>query len=211
MMKIGILGTGNVGSTLGTRWAAAGHEVMFGSRDPAAAKVKSLVAVAGAKARAGSPSETAAFGEVVVLATPFGATEDAIRGAGSLSGKTVIDCTNPLAADLSGLTIGHTTSAAEAVAGWAKGAKVVKALNSTGSGNMANPRYGNEAASMFVCGDDAGAKTTAVALVKALGFDVVDAGPLKNARLLEPLAMLWITLAYGLGNGPDIAFRLVRR
>lgn len=109
------------------------------------------------------------------------------------------------------MTIGHTTSAGEAVAGWARGARVVKALNSTGAGNMTDPRYGGERASMFLCGDDGPAKATVSELVRGLGFDVVDAGPLRNARLLEPLAMLWITLAYGLGNGPNIAFRLLRR
>jgi predicted dinucleotide-binding enzyme len=210
-MQIGIIGTGNVGSALGKRWAAAGHTIVFGTRDPGSAKVKSLVSGIGPKARAGRIAEAATFGEVVVLATPFGATEDAIRQAGNLSGKVVVDCTNPLKPDFSGLTVGHTTSAGESVAGWARAAKVVKALNSTGAGNMVDPRYGSECASMFVCGDDASAKATVSDLVRALGFDVVDAGPLVNARLLEPLAMLWITLAYGLGQGPNIAFRLLRR
>ncbi len=210
-MKIGIVGTGNVGSALGKRWAGLGHTVMFGARDPGDAKVKALVTSAGTSARAGSIADAATFGEVVVLATPYEAAESAIRQAGNLSGKVLIDCTNPLPADLSGLTIGHTTSAGETVAGWARGARVVKALNSTGAGNMTDPRYGSERASMFVCGDDAPAKATVSDLVRGLGFDVVDAGPLRNARLLEPLAMLWITLAYGLGNGPNIAFRLLRR
>ncbi len=210
-MKIGIIGTGNVGSALGTRWAGLGHTVMFGARNPADAKVTALVTAAGASARASTIADSATFGEVVVLATPYSATENAIRQAGNLSGKVLIDCTNPLAADFSGLTVGHTTSAGETVAGWARGARVVKALNSTGAGNMTDPRYGNERASMFVCGDDDPAKATVSELVRGLGFDVVDAGPLRNARLLEPLAMLWITLAYGLGNGPNIAFRLLRR
>lgn len=210
-MRIGIIGTGNVGSALGKRWADAGHEVMFGVRDPGDAKVKALVAALGLPARAGSVTEAAAFGEVVVLATPFAAAEAAIRQAGSLNGKVLIDCTNPLTPDLTGLTVGHTTSAGEAVAGWAKSAKVVKTLNTTGAGNMTDPRYGGERASMFLCGEDAAAKGTAAELVGELGFDVVDAGPLSAARLLEPLAMLWITLAYSLGNGPNIAFRLMRR
>jgi predicted dinucleotide-binding enzyme len=97
------------------------------------------------------------------------------------------------------------------VAGWARGARVVKALNSTAAGSMLDPRYGPDRATMFVCGDDAAAKATVSDLVGALGFEVVDAGPLRNARLLEPLAMLWITLAYPLGHGPHIAFRLLRR
>jgi hypothetical protein len=210
-MHIGIIGTGNVGSALGKRWAAASHAIMFGARDPGAAKVKALVAEVGSGARAGQIAEAAAFGEVVVLATPFPATEDAVRQAGSLAGKVVVDCTNPLNADFTGLTVGHSTSAGESVAAWARGARVVKALNCTGAGNMLDPGYGTERASMFVCGDDAAAKATVADLVRALGFDVIDAGPLRSARLLEPLAMLWITLAYGLGHGPNIAFRLLRR
>jgi hypothetical protein len=210
-MKIGIIGTGNVGSTVGKRWTAAGHEVMFGSRDPADARVRRLVSDADGKARSGTIAAAAAFGEVVVLATPFDATEDAIRQAGHLTGKVVIDATNPLTYDFTGLTVGYSTSAGEMVAGWARDARVVKTLNTTGAGNMADPRYGSETASMFVCGDDPSAKTLVAELVRALGFEVVDAGPLRNARLLEPLAMLWITLAYGLGHGPNIAFRLLRR
>jgi predicted dinucleotide-binding enzyme len=91
------------------------------------------------------------------------------------------------------------------------GAKVVKAFNTTGAGNMANPRFGGEAASMFICGDDAAAKKTVASLAEALGFEAVDAGSLSQARLLEPLAMLWISMAYGFGRGPNIAFKLLRR
>ena len=107
-MRIGIIGTGTVGATLGKRWAATGHEVMFGAREPGSAKVTSLVAAAGVKTRAGSVAEAARFGEVVVLATPFDATEAAIRQAGDLAGRVVIDCTNPLKPDLSGLEVGFS-------------------------------------------------------------------------------------------------------
>ncbi len=210
-MRIGIIGTGNVGSAVGTRWALAGHDVMFGARDAKSPKVQALVAAAGKSARAGTVAEAAAFGPVVVLATPFEAAESAIRQAGDLGGKVVIDCTNPLRPDLSALSVGHTTSGGESVARWAKGARVVKALNTTGAGNMTDPRYPEAPATMFVCGGDAGAKATVSELVKALGFDVVDAGPLAQARLLEPLAMLWIWLAYQGRLGPNIAFRLMRR
>jgi predicted dinucleotide-binding enzyme len=210
-MKIGIIGTGNVGSAVGKRWAAAGHEVMFGTRDPGDARVRELVAAAGGKTRVGTIGAAATFGDVVLLATPFAATESAIRQAGHLTGKVVIDATNPLTDDFTGLTLGHSTSAAEMVAGWAPGARVIKALNTTGAGNMTDPRYGSETATMFLCGDDSVAKAVVTDLVKALGFEVVDAGPLRSARLLEPMAMLWITLAYGLGHGPNIAFRLLRR
>jgi 8-hydroxy-5-deazaflavin:NADPH oxidoreductase len=210
-MQIAIIGTGNVGSALGKRWAAAGHDILFGVRDAATQRVTSAVAAAGARARAVSVGEAAQAARVVVLATPFSGTEAAIAACGNLAGKIVVDCTNPLAPNLDGLTIGHTDSAGEAVARWAKGAKVIKALNTTGSGNMLNPRYGNEALSMFMCGDDTDAKKLVTGLIADLGFEPVDAGGLTQARYLEPLAMLWISMAYRYGNGPNFGFRVVRR
>jgi predicted dinucleotide-binding enzyme len=110
-----------------------------------------------------------------------------------------------------GLVLGHTTSAAEQVAGWAAGAKVVKAFNTTGWPNMANPKYGDQSATMFICGDDAGAKAAVTRLSDELGFETLDAGPLKVARYLEPMAMLWIHLCIGMGWGPGFAFKVLRR
>jgi len=210
-VKIGIIGAGNVGGTLGRAWAAKGHAVVFGARDPRGPKVQELVKATAGTARAATPAEAAAHGEVVLLATPWAAAQAALRGAGDLTGKILIDATNPLRPDLSGLTLGHTTSAAEEVARWAPGAKVVKAFNTIGAQHMANPRFGTQSASMLICGDDAAAKKAVLALAEVLGFDPVDAGPLAQARLLEPLAMLWISLAYAYGHGPDIAFKLLRR
>ena len=210
-MKIGIIGPGNVGSTLGRAWAEKGHDILFGVRDPRAKKVEDAIKATGGKARAASVKEAAAQAEVVLLAVPWGATQDAIKAAGNLGGKIVIDATNPLKPDLSGLALGHTTSAGEEVARWAAGAKVVKAFNTIGAQHMANPRFGGQSASMFICGDDAAAKKTVAALAEALGFESVDAGPLTQARLLEPLAMLWISMAYAYGHGVNIAFRLLRR
>jgi 8-hydroxy-5-deazaflavin:NADPH oxidoreductase len=209
-MQIAIIGTGN-GAALGKRWAAAGHDILFGVRDTAAPKVASAVAAAGVRARAVSVGEAAQAASVVVLATPFSGTEAAVIACGNLAGKVVIDCANPLAPNLAGLTVGHTDSAGEAVARWAKGAKVIKALNTTGSGNMLNPRYGDENLSMFVCGDHGDAKKVVSGLVAELGFDPVDAGGLTQARYLEPLAMLWISTAYSYGFGPNFGFRVVRR
>ena len=209
-MNVAIIGAGRVGAALGTRWAVAGHAVMYGVRKPDDPKMVPLLEGT-PNGRAGSVAQAAAFGDVVVLATPWSATESAVRAAGNLAGKIVVDVTNPINETFFGLTVGHTSSGGETVAGWAKGAKVVKTLNSTGSNNMLDPKYGNDAVSMFVCGDDAAAKGTVSELVKTLGFDVVDAGPLASARLLEPLAMLWISLAYAWGQGTDIAFRLMRR
>ena len=148
---------------------------------------------------------------MVVLATPWEATQSAIQKAGNLAGKVVLDCTNPLLPDLSGLALGTTTSGGEQVAGWAAGAHVVKIFNTTGAGNMGNPVYGNDRNTMFYCGDDAAAKQTAAQLAGDLGFEVSDAGPLTQARLLEPLALLWISLALKQGLGFDIAFKLMRR
>jgi 8-hydroxy-5-deazaflavin:NADPH oxidoreductase len=210
-MKIAILGAGNVGSALGRGWAAKGHAIFFGVRNPLSAEISALVKSLGGSARAGSVAEAAADAEIVVLATPWPATQDAVHAAGNLGGKIVIDCTNPLAPDLSGLTVGHDNSAGEEVARWAKGAHVVKAFNTTGAGNMSNAHYASDRPTMCICGDDAAAKSSVAALAEDLGFEAVDAGPLRTARLLEPFAMLWIDLAVKQGLGPNIAFKLLRR
>ena len=210
-MKIGIIGAGNVGGALGKGWARKGHAVMFGVRDATDPKLSALLKEAGPNARSASVPEAAGYGEVVVLATPWRATQDAIRNAGSLAGKTVLDCTNPLKPDLSGLELGLTTSGAEQVASWAVGAKVVKVFNTTGSNNMENPAYPEGPTTMLYCGDDPGAKKSAAQLATDLGFEAIDAGGLAIARLLEPYAMLWIHLAVRQGMGRDFAFRLMRR
>ncbi|MBI2468125.1 MAG: NAD(P)-binding domain-containing protein, partial [Candidatus Rokubacteria bacterium] len=107
-MKIAIIGAGNVGGTLGTAWAAKGHDVVFGVRDPREAKVQELLRATGGKARAASVREAAAAAELVLLATPWGAAQDALRAAGDLKGKILVDATNPLKPDFSGLALGHT-------------------------------------------------------------------------------------------------------
>jgi predicted dinucleotide-binding enzyme len=210
-MKIGMIGAGSVGGALGQRWAAAGHEIKFGVRDASKAEVVQLLTSMGPRASAGPVAEAAAFGEVVVLATPWEAAQAAIQSAGNLAGKILVDCTNPLQPALAGLSVGHTTSAGEEVAKWAKGARVVKAFNTTGAPNMANPRFGSSRAVMFMAGDDAAAKAAVKKLGEDLGFEMVDAGALVQARLLEPLAMLWIHLALKQGLGRDFALGLLRR
>jgi len=210
-MKIAIIGAGNVGGTLGKAWAARGHDVVFGVRDPHDRKLDELLKDSGGRAQAASVRNAVAAADIVVLAVPWGSAQDAIRGAGDLRGKVFVDATNPLKPDLSGLALGHTTSAGEEIARWAAGAKVVKAFNTIGAQHMANPRFDGQSASMFICGDDAAAKKTVASLAAALGFEPVDAGPLTQARLLEPLALLWISMAYAYGQGTDIAFRLLRR
>jgi predicted dinucleotide-binding enzyme len=213
-MKVAIIGAGGVGGTLGTAWAQkAGHEIFFGVRDPKSDKVQALLRTLGGKARAGTPAEAAAFADVIVLATPWQAAEAAIRSMGNLNGKIILDATNPLAMgpDGLGLEIGHDTSAGEKVQGWAKGAAVFKTLNTTGYNNMADPALRGVKSVMFVAGDDAAAKPKVMALIAALGFEAIDAGPLRNARLLEAHAMLWIELALKRGLGRDFAFAILRR
>lgn len=202
-MKIGIVGTGNVGITLGRRFAQLGHEVTFGTRRPNDPKLQEL-------GRLTSQQEAAQSSEIIVLSTPWPATREAVRGLGNLSGKILLDCTNPLLPDLSGLTLGTTTSAGEQVAEWSPGARVVKIFNTIGYNIMQNPSFPQAPATLFFCGDDPSAKSIARDLAAALGFDPVDAGPLRQARLLEPFALLWISLALG-GQGRDVAFRLMRR
>jgi len=173
--------------------------------------MRELVRNAGGTARAASSADAAASSDIVLVATPWPATRGAIEGAGPLAGKILIDATNPLLPQLAGLEFGNTTSGAEQVASWAPGARVVKAFNTIGFNIMANPRFGDRAASMFYCGDDAAAKQVVHQLAAEIGLDAHDAGPLGQARLLEPFAMLWISLAVAHGYGREIAFDFMRR
>jgi 8-hydroxy-5-deazaflavin:NADPH oxidoreductase len=213
-MKIAIIGAGNVGGTLGAAWAQkAGHDIFFGVRDAKSEKTQALLSKIGGKARAGTPAEAAAFGDFIVLTTPWPQAEAAIRSLGNVSGRIILDATNPLVRGPDGISleIGHNTSAGEKVQGWAKGASVFKTLNTTGFGNMADPIFNGVKSVMFVAGDDTANKPKVMTLVGELGFDVIDAGPLRNARLLEAHAMLWIDLALVRGLGRDFAFARVKR
>ena len=209
-MRIGVIGTGNVGGALGTGWARAGHEVTFGARDPNTDEVNQLLSRSGRKASAASVESAVAQADVVALAIPWAAvTEVLARIAPSLSGKVLIDCTNP---STSFPTVDHSSgSGGEQVAKMVAGAYVVKAFNTTGFENMENPKYGAEAATMFYAGDHAVAKKVAHDLAQDLGFDPVDAGELKQAHTLELLASFWGGLAYGQKLGRGIAFRLLRK
>jgi len=216
-----VIGAGNVGGTLGRRWAELGHEVAFGARRPAdgAAAVKGGGELP-AGARVVTPAEAVRGADVVLLATPWSAVPDALREAGveggALDGVVLIDATNPLAAGLR-LDVGPKgESGGERVQALAPRARVVKAFNTTGFNNMARPAYDGAPTMMCYAGDDVGAKATTFELVAALGFDPVDAGPLSRSRELEHLAVLWIALAAGPGAGAlafgrEFAFRLVRR
>ena len=209
-MKIAVIGMGSVGATLGQRWAELGHAVTFGAKDPGDAKAKALIGRIGNGAAVRTVAKAAADAEVVVLATPASANADAIAAAGDLSGKILIDVTNPLKPDLSGLTVGPDSSGAEQVAKLAPQARVYKALNQTGFENMADPVFPTGRALMFVAGDDSAGKSVVLKLVSELGFDAIDAGGLAVARLLEPLAMLWIHLMVRRKLGRKFAFALLR-
>lgn len=209
-MIVAVIGTGNVGAALGQRWAQAGHRIIYGSREPQSARVQELVRQSGRQASAAHDVDAARAADVILLATPWHVSVDLARSLGDLGGKVLIDATNPIGPNWT-LAVGYTTSAAEQIAAAAPSARVVKAFNSTGSANMLDPNYGGEPLSLFLCGDDADAKATVTALAASIGFEVVDSGALVAARLLEPLALLWIGLAYGQGLGPNIGFRLLRR
>jgi hypothetical protein len=208
-MRIGIVGSGNVGSALARGWIANAHQVMLGVRDTESSAARERAEHLGAAL--GSVREAGRFGQVVVLAVPWAAVDDVLAELGDIGDSILLDCTNPLAPGQGGLVTGGAASAGEHVAARAMGARVVKVFNSTGSGNIARPTYPEGAASMLLCGDDAAAKSIAAGLAADLGFDPVDAGALHAARLLEPLALLWLRLARGQGLGPDIGFRLMRR
>lgn len=210
-MKIGIIGSGNVGGVLGSRWAQNGHEITFSSREPGSEKMKRLLADAGPTASAATIAETAGRSDVLLLATPWPATKDMLAQAGDLSGKILIDAVNPFLPDLSGLEVGRDSSAGELVAQWAPGAKVVKAFNTIGNNIMADTNLSGHAALLLYCGDDEAGKKVVHGLATELGFDAEDAGPLKQARLLEPFAMLWVSLAYGMRWGREFAFKVIRR
>lgn len=214
-MKIGILGTGDVGQALGIGFATLGHDVKIGSRDPNQEKIKAWVNKAGAKASAGTFAEAAAFGELVVLCTIWTGAENAIRLADPehLVGKVVIDTTNPL--DFSGgippkLAIGHSDSAGEQVQRWLPNSQIVKAFNIVGSGHMFKPNFPGGPPDMFICGNDDPAKATVSDLLKTFGWSVIDIGGIECARYLEPLAMVWIRHFFRV-NSVNHAFKLLRK
>ena len=205
-MDIAILGTGNVGSTLGPAWARAGHTIVYGSRTPDSASVRELVERTGPGARALLPAQAAAQADTLLLATPWRVARDYLLGLGDLRGKVLLDATNAIQERPQG-----TASTAELLARALPGTHVVKAFNCIGTAGMEDPHFAGHTAGLFLAGDDAGAKERAAGLARDLGFGVVDCGALSAAEQLEHLARLWVHLAYGLEHGPDIAFTLLKR
>jgi len=201
-MKIAIVGAGKVGKTLGTALRAKSHAVVYGVRDPNATDERYARTVA----------EALPAAEVVILATPWTATEALVcEHADSLAGKIVIDATNPINPSLTRLAVGFDTSGAELLQSQARRAKFYKAFNSTGVAVMAKPKFPEGKAVMLVAGPDGPEKKTVQRIVADVGFEPVDAGELKAARLLEPMAMLWVQLALTKGEGRDFAFIMARR
>jgi 8-hydroxy-5-deazaflavin:NADPH oxidoreductase len=199
-MKIAILGAGNVGGTLGKRFAECGHEIYFGVPNPEKYKAENL------PGKIGKVSQAAKDAEIILLAVPYNAIDEAVKECGDVAGKIIIDATNPLGMTPDGLNliVGFETSGAEKLQQIAVGAKVVKCFNQTGFNVMANPNH----SMMFVCGDDAGANETVRQLAAEIGFDAVTIGVLSKARLLEPLAMLWIHLSISSDLKRNFAFSI---
>ncbi len=208
-MKISILGAGNVGMALARALVRAGQPVTIGVPDPA--RYAEAVAALGAQATLVGSDEAVERGDVVILAVPYPAALAIAQARPDWQGRVLVDATNPLAPGLAGLSLGTTTSGAEQVAERARGARVVKAFNTTGAENMADSRYVQGQPMMPVAGDDAAAREQVLSLATLIGFDAIDMGPLSAARYLEPLAMVWIHLAFKQGQGRRFAFARMTR
>jgi 8-hydroxy-5-deazaflavin:NADPH oxidoreductase len=209
-MNIGIIGTGNMGSSLGKIWAENGHKIMFSySRDTT--KLEKIASSIGSNASVGTPAEAVKFADVVVLAVPYGAIEDALKAAGSVEGKLLFSIVNALLPDMSGMAVGTTTSAAEEIAKLAPGARVIEALPVFAEVlNSPSHRFGDQLATVFYTGDDEAAKQVVADLLREIDVEPIDAGSLKNSRYVEPAMMLLIQLAYTQQLG-QIGFKLLRR
>jgi predicted dinucleotide-binding enzyme len=213
-MTVGIIGSGVVGKALGEGFASRGHTVRLGTRDPGRPELRQWAAEAGGDAAVTSNAEAAASADLLVLATGWEGTEAAIRLAdpASFAGKVVIDVTNPL--DFSQgapprLALGHTDSGGEQVQRWLPGALVVKAFNIVGAPFMVDPAFPGGPPTMFIAGDDEGARDEVRAICEDFGWEVVDLGPMAAARYLEPMAMAWIVHGFRSGTWGH-AFRLLR-
>ena len=214
-MKIGILGSGEVGQALGDGFASRGHDVKLGAREAANEKTAKWAAKHGGKGCAGTFRDAAAFGEVLVVATLWSGTEDALRLAGveNFKGKVVLDVTNPLVFEPNRpprLALGTTDSGGEQVQRWLPGARVVKVFNTVGNAHMVDPKFPGGPPDMFLCGNDEAARRTVGDVCRAFGWNVVDLGGLEGSRLLEPMCVLWVT--YGALSGTwNHAFKLLRK
>lgn len=209
-MKVTVIGAGNMGAAFVKQLTRAGHQVSVTARS---ADKALAVAAANAGAVAVSAANAAAGADVLVLATGYADAVGALKSLGDLTGKIVVDITNPLTADYMGLTLGHSTSAAEEIAKAIPGAEVVKAFNTLFAQVLTEGAdFGNgQTVSVFVASDSERAKQAVKTLAESMSFATVDAGGLKNARYLEPLAGLNIYFGYGAGQGTSIAPTWIKR
>lgn len=209
-MKVTVIGAGNMGAAFVKQLTRVGHQVSVTARNLEKAQA---VATANPGATAVATSNAAATADVFILATGYADAVEALKSVGNLDGKLVIDITNPLTADYMGLTLGHSTSAAEEIAKAIPGAQVVKAFNTIFAQVLGDGAdFGNDQiVPVFIASDNERAKQTAKALAESIGFATVDAGGLKNARYLEPVAGLNIYLGYGAGLGTSIAPTWIKR
>jgi len=211
-VRVGILGSGLMGAKLGTLFARAGHEVVF-SYARSRRKLERLAREAGRRARAGTPADAARDADALLLAVHWLRIDDVFRQAGRMSGKTILTCSLPMNAKNTELVIGRTSSGAETLAKKLRGARIVSAFGTVPSEVFFGVYSGRRRVarpSMAYCGDDKGAKTTAATLIRDVGFDPVDAGPLRVARFLEPFTLLMAQLAYEGDEGPEVAYRFER-
>jgi NADPH-dependent F420 reductase len=202
-MTIAILGTGAMATGLAQRFSGAGNTVVLGSRDTE--NSRKAAAEIGNGVQAASLAGAAELGDIIVLAVPYDAAREVLAAAGDLTGKTIIDITNPLKPDYSEMTIGFTSSAGEEIQKAAPKAHVVKALNTVFASLLANPAINGAPVTAFYAGDNEAANTKVRDVLESAGFKPEFAGPLKSARYLEPVGMLNIVLGYGLGGGTAIA------
>lgn len=211
-MRIGILGSGLMGAKLGTLFARAGHEVTF-SYSHSEQKLEQLAQKAGKKARAGTVREAAEDADAVLLAVHWSRVRDVLKQAGTLAGKTVISCALPMNADDSRLVVARTSSGAEKLARMIPKARVVGAFGTVPSEVLFDvyaARRRKHRPSLVYYGDDRRAKKLAARLIGDVGFEPVDAGPLRMARYAEPFTLLIARLAYETKHGPELAYRLER-
>jgi len=211
-MRIGILGSGLMGGKLGTLFARAGHDVVF-SYSRERSKLEGLAREAGGSARAGTPREAVQHAEMLLLAVHWSRVDDVLKQAGDLSGKSLVTCSLPMNADDTGLVVAHTSSGAEELAKKARGARVVSAFGTVPSEVLFavyEARESERRPSLVYSGDDGEAKAEVATLIRDLGFDPVDAGPLDVARYSEPFTLLIAKLAYEGDDGPALAYRFER-
>jgi predicted dinucleotide-binding enzyme len=212
-MRIGILGSGLMGGKLGTLFARAGHEVVF-SYARSRAKLTKLARDAGKNARAGTPSEAARDADALLLAVHWSRLDDVFKQAGDLSGKVIVTCSLPMNAENTELVIAHTSSGAEELARRVPKARVAAAFGTVPSevlfGVFDGRRRKAKRPSLVYYGDEPNAKAVAAGLIRDVGFEPVDAGPLRIARFAEPFSLLVAQLAYEGEGGPELAYRFER-